>query len=51
MRQFLLMCLEGSEAVCVPFLGMLLWLVRPALFALIVLASFGAGFGLAFAIH
>jgi hypothetical protein len=51
MCQFLLMCLEGAETVCVPVLGMLLWFARPALFALAVLASFAAGFGLAVAIH
>jgi hypothetical protein len=47
MRQLLLMCLEIAEDVCVPFLGIVLWLLRPVLFALAVLASFAAGFRLA----
>jgi hypothetical protein len=47
MSQLIAVFVEGFEKVGVPVLGFLLWSVRPALFALVVLAGFAAGFGLA----
>jgi hypothetical protein len=47
MGQFIALFAEGFEKLGVPLLGFLLWAVRPALFALLVLAGFAAGFGLA----
>jgi hypothetical protein len=42
---------EGLERIGIPLLGIVLWSLRPVLFALFVLAGFAAGFGLAFAVH
>jgi hypothetical protein len=47
MGQFIAVFAEGFERLGLPVLGFLLWSMRPALFALIVLAGFAAGFGLA----
>ena len=47
MGQLIALFAEGFEKVGLPVLGFLLWSVRPALFALLVLAGFAAGFGLA----
>jgi hypothetical protein len=48
MGQLIALFAEGFEKLGVPVLGFLLWVLRPALFALIVLAGFAAGFGLAY---
>jgi hypothetical protein len=47
MGQVIALFVEGFEKVGLPVLGFLLWSVRPAFFAVIVLAGFAAGFGLA----
>jgi len=51
MGQLIAVFAEGVERIGVPLLGLVLWSVRPALFTLVVLAGFAAGFRLALAVH